>query len=186
MKKIILSLILFLNLFCVFAETGIKNVYWQMPYDKLLMEKKVFEDKMVYAGDEIKILTEKNNDYVFYLFYKEKLFSIIIDTDSKKYIKEKKCIELIYNDRMYGSRYFENQMLPVEYITGIDISKYLFYMEESCDYIDDVSRFFDTIKEKNIKKSKVKIAIYQSTPETKAFVFENIIKDETFIVLLPD
>lgn len=186
MKKKILFLLILLNCFLSFA-TGLKNVYWDMPYNKLLIEKPVVENSMKLGGITYEILEERSQkENIYYIFLFKKLNMIIIDTTKpQKYIKEKKCVDLIYDDTSYEADYLiENT--PQKYNCAHHIKKYLLMVDECYDYLGECSSYINQMKEKNIKESKIKISIYQSTENTKAFVFENIIKDETFMVLLPE
>lgn len=191
MKKIILSLILLFNVFCVFA-TGINKVYWRMPYDKLMFEKQVVEVSAFFEDESFKILQEnKNSESIYYLFrkYDNKLISIIINTKKDyKYIKNRTDAQAYFSNLNYTREFLSNLSIQWGYISSEEIIPYFVLLKECDNYFStDGSNYFNSMKEKNIQKADAKssITIYQSTPETKAFVFENVIENESFIILLP-
>lgn len=191
MKKIILSLILLFNVFCVFA-TGINKVYWRMPYDKLMFEKQVVEGSAFFEDESFKILQEnKNSESIYYLFrkYDNKLISIIINTKKDyKYIKNRTDAQAYFSNLNYTREFLSNLSIQWGYISSEEIIPYFVLLKECDNYFStDGSSYFNSMKEKNIQKADAKssVTIYQSTPETKAFVFENVIENENFIILLP-
>lgn len=111
MKKIILSLILFFNLFCVFAETGYNSLYWGMPEDKAYWKMDFIDLK--YSVDKINIYRENGTSDIYY-FIDNRFFFLVKESNltqedklelKQKYIfseEEKKTFELyIENDVMY-------------------------------------------------------------------------------------
>jgi hypothetical protein len=171
--------------------TGIKNVYWEIPYDKLLFEKQVVEDSC-YLEEKIKILQENIKDEsIYYLFTKNnELFSIIVNTKKDyEYIKNKTNAQNYLSSLNYKRDFLSNLSTNWGFISNEEISPYFVLLIECNNYLNNSegSGYFNALKEKNISKEDAKssVTIYQSTPETKAFVFENVIENENFIILLP-
>lgn len=82
MRKIILSLILLFNVFCVFAETGYNGLYWGMPEDKAYW-KMDFLKPLTFPDESIKIYTE-NKTKEKYVFIDNSFYFVIRNIKSKK------------------------------------------------------------------------------------------------------
>ena len=187
MKKLLFCL-LFGLVTGLYANTGIQGVYWDMPYTKLLLEKKVIENNM----KGYKILQEKDVN-TFYCF-DEKLNNlkfIVISKSTNKNINKFSKIQkktVIYFDKILKKESINEYVISQRLYAPEELTPYLFLVDESLKYKNnEKSNFIDYIKKANIKKkiAKGKIQICQSTENTIAFIFENIIENENFIILLP-
>jgi len=181
MKKLLFCL-LFGLVTGLYANTGIQDVYWDMPYTKLLLEKKVIEDEMT----NVKVLIETNKDNKYIYFFDastDKLKEILIIGNSTKQFKNK--VKTIY---FTNYRYEKKSLLEVKGIkcNNLEIYPYLLFMEQVNNYFNQKSGLFNEIINEKLNKSpKGEIQICQSTENTIAFIFENIIENENFIILLP-
>lgn len=113
MKKIILSLILILNLFCVFAETGYNGLYWGMPEEKAYWEMD-FLNPMNIPDERIKIYTEsKTKEKYFFLgeslcmILRESCDSDIDNLIIKKEIEKQQMQELLKSIQNTDPKYYE-------------------------------------------------------------------------------
>lgn len=187
MKKLLFCL-LFGLVTGLYANTGIQDVYWDMPYTKLLLEKKVIEDEIQYKTETIKVLIEskKKESYV-YFFDKttDKLKLIITNTKNIKYFKKNIKIEFFTTYANYNKR--EISDVSNFKCNNNFIKPYLIFIEEllkgkESEYLNTV---ISQYQEENIKeKAKGKIQIC-NIENTNAVIFENIIENENFIILLP-